>query len=140
MTRGVTGKQQTGIFLGKPGWRVTFINRRCSADKDNKDMDTGHNRLAELPGDSWNPAGSGQLLTRVTVAVVAGSLFQLSPFCSCGLSKFSAMFISHPHTPFQILTPSTLLCFSWPRWLSSSFLRQSSLNFPLFSFQSILIA
>lgn len=129
-----------GIFLGRPGWRVTFINRRRSADRDNKDMDPGHSWLAELPGDSWNPAGTGQLLTRVMVTVVAGSLFQLSPFCSCGLSKFSATFISHPHTPFQILTPSTLLRLSWPRWLSPSFLRQSSLDFPLFSFQSILIA
>lgn len=30
-----------GTFLGKPGWMVTFVNRRCSADEHNKDVDPG---------------------------------------------------------------------------------------------------
>lgn len=126
-----------GTFLGKPGWMVTFINRGCSADKYNKDLDPGHSWPAVLPRDGGNPASTGQPLTRVIVSVVAGSLFRLISSCSHGLSTFSPIFTSDPNTPFQILAPSTLLPLSWPRWLSSSFLRQSHLDCPPFSFQSI---
>lgn len=46
---------------------VAFINRKWSVDTCNKDVDPGHSWPAVLPSDCGNPAGTGQLLTRVIV-------------------------------------------------------------------------
>lgn len=126
-----------GTFLGKPGWVITFISRRCSADEYSEDLEPAHSWPAVLPRDGGNPAGPGRLLTRGIAAVVAGSLFTLIPFCSHGLSKFSATFISDPNTPFQILASSTLLPPRLPQVTIIQFFetkpsRLSSILFPLY--------
>lgn len=98
-------------------------------------MDTGHSRLAGLPGGSGNPVGPEWASDQGDGGSGGQHLFNLIPFCLHGLPKFSA-FTSDFKTPFQSLAPSILVPLSW----GTSLLRQSPLDVPPVSFQSIVTA